>query len=582
MRVLRGFWGPVLLVVAAVSCATAIYLVLTLPTRAIDLGGGLPPNLVAGAFHIHSNRSDGTGTIDEIAAAASRAGLSFVVITDHGDGTRAPDPPAYRHGVLCIDAIEIGSDAGHVVALGLSGATTYPLGGDPRDVLDDVHRLGGTAIAAHPDSPQRGLSWRGPLQGIDGLEWLNVDAEWRDERALTLLRTAFRSIFRAPESIASLFDRPVETLRRWDGLLQSRKVISVAALDAHARIPWRETEEPRGATALARPTYDSMFRTLTQVAVLPTRLTGNAAEDAAQVLASLAEGRSYSVVDAFAHPATLTFRAEQAGRVIEMGGTFDPDAGPVTFVAEVAQAPGALVTLLEGGRRVTSGARLRHTVPTPGRAYRVEVSLPGTDRAPAGPTREGGRLGRPWIVSNAIVASRPSGPPAGTPQDPPEDVPVMPLPPAPTWTVEHDPASRAELVAEGDARRLNYALGAGAPSGQYAALVAPGHREAGADRVQFVARANRPMRISLQLRLPGGRDGLRWRKSVFVDETPRPIVVRLRDLTPVGPTTTSQRPFVAPVHSVLFVVDTVNTAPGAKGTVWVSEVALGLGSGGGQ
>ena len=60
----------------------------------------MPPNLVFGAYHVHSARSDGSGTPDEIAAAAARAGLRFVILTDHGDATRAPDPPAYRHGVL--------------------------------------------------------------------------------------------------------------------------------------------------------------------------------------------------------------------------------------------------------------------------------------------------------------------------------------------------------------------------------------------------------------------------------------------------------------------------------------------------
>ena len=43
---------------------------------------------VRGAYHVHSTVSDGTGSIDEIAAAAARAGLQFVILTDHGDGTR--------------------------------------------------------------------------------------------------------------------------------------------------------------------------------------------------------------------------------------------------------------------------------------------------------------------------------------------------------------------------------------------------------------------------------------------------------------------------------------------------------------
>ena len=50
-----------------------------------------PATTARGAFHIHSVRSDGSGTVDEIATAAARAGLQFIILTDHGDGTRAPE-----------------------------------------------------------------------------------------------------------------------------------------------------------------------------------------------------------------------------------------------------------------------------------------------------------------------------------------------------------------------------------------------------------------------------------------------------------------------------------------------------------
>jgi len=106
--------------------------------------------VVAGAIHVHSRRSGGGGTPDEIAAAARAAGLQFVVLTDHGDATRRPDPPVYRHGVLCLDAVEISAHGGHYVAIGLPQAP-YPLGGDARDVVDDVARLGGLGFVALGD-----------------------------------------------------------------------------------------------------------------------------------------------------------------------------------------------------------------------------------------------------------------------------------------------------------------------------------------------------------------------------------------------------------------------------------------------
>ena len=105
---------------------------------------------------MHSDRSDGSGSVEAVAAAASRAGLAFVIFTDHGDGTRTPDDPVYRSGVLCIDAVEINTAGGHYIALGLP-ATPYPLAGDAAAVVEDVRRLGGFGIAAHPGSAKRDL-----------------------------------------------------------------------------------------------------------------------------------------------------------------------------------------------------------------------------------------------------------------------------------------------------------------------------------------------------------------------------------------------------------------------------------------
>ncbi len=83
------------------------------------------------------------------------------------------------------------------------------------------------------------------------------------------------------------------------------------------------------------------------------------------------------------------------------------------------------------------------------------------------------------------------------------------------------------------------------------------------------------MRVSLQLRLPGGPDGRRWRRSVYLDETPRTITASLQDFDPVEPYT-SQRPVVSPIQTLLVVVDTVNALPGTDGVIWIANVALGV------
>ena len=561
---MRGGLRTLFFATAALGAAVVLFVALTLPPASVNLGARLPATYATGAYHVHSSRSDGTGTPDEIAAAASRAGLSFVIVTDHGDATRAPDPPEYHDGVLVIDAVEINTASGHIVALGLSGPAPYPLAGSAADVIEDIHRLGGWAVVAHPDSPKESLRWRGSANApFDGIEWINADAEWRDETARRLVTTAARAVFRGPESVALLFRSPGRTFARWDQASRFRAapVFGLAALDAHANIPWREEDEPRRQTAIERPTYETMFRTLVQTVSLDAPLSGDASTDARRVLRAITSGRSFSVVRAFAYPAALTFTAETGGRTVAMGESVPEAGGPATFRSAVDRAPGVRMSLLRNGQPVGFGTgALEVTEAAASGVYRVVAEWPGQST--------------PWLVSNQIVIGTqpPSGPPESFLVEPSgwidlrsDDHP---------WSAEqHSPDSSGALTIDGGAMRFDYRLGGGTPSGQFAALTGLVGADAGIDRVTFTARADRPTRVSLQVKLPRG-NAVRWRRSVYLDQTERTITVRLPEFEPADVVTTS-RPNVTPLQSVLFVLDTLNSATGSSGTLWISRVSLG-------
>ena len=55
-------------------------------------------------------------------------------------------------------------------------------------MIDDVLRMGGFPIAAHPGSLKPELQWSDSNLPIGGLEWLNADSEWRDESRWTLMK----------------------------------------------------------------------------------------------------------------------------------------------------------------------------------------------------------------------------------------------------------------------------------------------------------------------------------------------------------------------------------------------------------
>ena len=207
----------------------------------------------------------------------------FVILTAHADGTSQPAPPSYVNEVLVLGGVEISTDEGHYVDFDMTGAP-YPLGGAAEAVVEDVTRLGGFGIAAHPDSPKPQLRWTDDRSPIDGIEWLNTDSEWRSESRGRLARAGIAYFLRPAAALASLFDRPV-TLDRWDRLTATRlrqgfgrqapQVVALAGADAHGGVK-RVAEDPgRSLPGLAGiPSYEASFRAFTNRVVLERPLSG--------------------------------------------------------------------------------------------------------------------------------------------------------------------------------------------------------------------------------------------------------------------------------------------------------------------
>lgn len=535
---------------AIAVCAILGFALFTLPPAPVLLDVQVPPTTVFGGYHIHTVHSDGSGTPAEVAEAAARAGLSFVILTDHGDATRPPDPAHYHAGVLVIDAVEISTAEGHLVALGLEAAAPYPLRGEARDIIEDVTRLGGWSIAAHPDSQKPDLRWRGPV--TSGVEWLNADSEWRDDAPSRVLTAALHALVRPAPAVAGLFGAGTASLRRWDQWGRRTPIVGLAAVDAHARIGLDERTEPRAArTLLKQPSYETMFRTLVQGVWLDAPLSGDAAADSRRLLNALRGGRTFSLVRAFADPADFTVTQ---------------DATQVT--ASIAGADDADVIWLRNGEEVVRGrGQVSAPLVTPGH-YRVEVRRPGART--------------PWIVSGGIHvptvpqsvsedAGRRANPPllAATDTGASIDVPLS----ADTWTLEQHPGSTGETsVTATGAREFTYTLGPGRPGSQYAAVVYPIASES-LETIRLTASASRPTRVSVQARLPHGPDGERWVRSVYLDTTPRTVTLRLADFSPAG-VIIGRRPIAARVKDLLFVIDLTNANPGSTGRVWLHHIEV--------
>ena len=521
---------------------------------------------VRGAYHIHSTVSDGTGDLDGIAAAAARAGLQFVIVTDHGDGTRVPEPPSYRSGVLCIEAVEINTSGGHLVALGAK-PSAYPLAGRSRAVLEDIHRLGGMGVAAHPGSPRASLRWNEWDVPLDGLEWLNADSEWRDELLASLGRLLLTGAFRPAETLASTLDRPDDVMARWDAATKQARVVGLAGADAHARLGFRPQTEPYEGWHVRVPSYEASFRAFGLRVLLDAPLSGDPARDADDVLNRIRWGRTYTVVDGLATPGGFEFSSTSGGRSARMGDYLDI-AGEVMLHARMAAPPGARLVILQNGVALfdTRDPESHVGVTAEPAVYRVEIYTPGADGHPP----------IPWLVSNPIYIGMRAA------HDRARSVLPRPAIRARTgveitaWVGEASPGSDSSLEAPGIADGVRawewrFALAGGEAAGQYAALRFPHHGPGGHDRLELRARADGPMRMWVQVRTAAGE---RWGRSVHLDDTYRTLEVFFDEFEPLGVTSSPLPPLEA-IDALLLVVDTLNTRPGASGQVHLSDLSLG-------
>lgn len=555
-------------ITAVLWAAVFLFIAVTLPPATRTATAIAAAQVRKGAFHIHTTGSDGGGTREDVARAAAAAGLDFVILTDHGDGTAEPAAPIYLHNVLVIDGVEVTTLAGHYAAFGLARAP-YPLGGPPYAVAEDVARLGGFGVAAHPDSAKADLRWREWPPNVDGLEWINGDSAWRDESALTLSRALVDYLFRPAPVLAGLVERPTRLLQRLDDTSRTRRFVALAGADAHARLPLTTDEEPYGsAWTVPAPSYRQSFKTFVNLVETDQPATGDARRDAEAVTRAIRNGRVTFAMTALAAPAQLQFTANSAsdGTVVASPGSRIEAHRPITFEVRVSDVQKSGVsqvrlTLLRDGAIAAqaSGPTLSFNPMSAAGVWRVEVSLAQRPLVP-------------WLLSNPIVVTEPRAAVAAVPAAPVAES-TLDLSGG-SWAVEKEQASTGSVTPGGAGQVFSYHLAGGARSSQYAAAVRATQNTDAWDTVVITARASAPARVWVQLRLSDSGTGQRWGRSIYLDAEPRTLRLPIRDFAPLEPRTGVSRPNVVQVRSLLLVADTINTLPGGAGVIRVEKALL--------
>jgi PHP domain-containing protein len=324
-----------------------------------------------GVIHVHTKASDGSGSVAQVMEAAQQANLSFIAITDHNvamtDDDLAEDPP----DLPIISGEEVGTTAGHFLALGLPPSWTHPKTKDDRDLLAAARAVGAFRVLAHPFHPYTPWTdWQ--TSDFEGMEIWNEDAAWRQNNVLDLTNSLLLYGVNNQLAFVRLARTPDENFAKWDELLEQRPVVGICAADTHARIRLVFGHD------LHFPGYVPSLKVAREHVLLrPDAGNGDPSHaNAGEILDALRHGHSFCALDSLYPAEGFSFRIVSASG---SGGPGDSLAWAGAGRIRITVPSGASLPLIEvfrDGREIAKEQSWTIDAPLsgPGR-YRTEVFL---------------------------------------------------------------------------------------------------------------------------------------------------------------------------------------------------------------
>ncbi|MGD8791150.1 MAG: CehA/McbA family metallohydrolase [Anaerolineae bacterium] len=344
-------------------------------------------SVLRGNLHIHTTLSDGNVDHRTLAQIAARAGLDFVVVTDHN--RYRPGLDRWLDGTLLLVGQEVHDPArehqsSHLLCFDISEDVSAHAT-DPQAVVDAVAAQGGFTFLAHPFErdvanflPEPNISWRDwDVTGYAGIELWNYMSEFKSQ----LKNKAHGMLYAYFPALSAKGPYP-ETLAKWDELLAERPVAAFGGSDAHG------TVYHAGPISRVVLPYDYLFHSLNTYLLSPAPLTGNLARDKALVYDALRAGRGFLGYERPAPVEGFLFWARSGGAEATMGEEL---ALVATVELRVSVPAPARLRLLRDGQVVARGR---------GRKLALVSHRPGVYRVEAYRRHAGRRRG--WLFSNPI------------------------------------------------------------------------------------------------------------------------------------------------------------------------------------
>jgi hypothetical protein len=338
-----------------------------------------------GNMHIHSRYSDGSATIGQIRSYAKKAGLDFIILTDHFN-MKAADQEGYQDGLLMLVGMEANEAHNHYLALDIDLVVENNTD-HPQEVIDAVNQQGGIGIIAHPleyasnflneGNVYNWIDWS--VQGFQGIEIWNLLSQWKGS-----IRSFGKAIYYAlinPQ--AALIGPYPQTMRRFDEYQrQGQRVVAFGGADAHA--PGIKL----GPFHFKIISYLFSFRSINMHILLQQPLSGNLTTDKKMIYQAFRKASCWVADDYYKNSRGFSFTVCGDDETWNMG---EDVPWQENLQCKICTPGWARVKLYKDGKLAAENEGREHLFKELDRGiYRVEAYLRYRCKY------------RPWIFSNSI------------------------------------------------------------------------------------------------------------------------------------------------------------------------------------
>lgn len=320
-----------------------------------------------GVVHVHSFLGGhSSGSFAEIISAAQANQLNFVVMTEHTEkdfDTAAMTLQGMHGGVLFINGQETSLENGdRLLAL-------------PEQI----------SLVAYPEEFK---NWERP--GLNGVEVYNVYSNTRKANPVVAFFDVLWSHRAYPDLLFGLYyERPAESLKKWDQALSRARLTATGGNDAHSNIGL-SLRDSSGKTlaGIQLDPYATSFRLVRLHVLLPH----DNALDQTSVLKAIKDGHCFIGFDLFGDSSGFNFEAQSSNETAIQG---DEVRVQNDLRLRVRTPVASRILLFKDGSVILneSGVTTKEIAVTERGVYRVEVYLPQIEKI----------IGeKPWIISNPI------------------------------------------------------------------------------------------------------------------------------------------------------------------------------------